>query len=431
MYALRLGVGVLFFGLWAAAEVRAGVYNLNEPQPSSAQDPPWKQIANPAPPEKVWSWVNDLLLVDERAKIPTGLQRQFQEQAAELEQRKRDGVLVPSERVSLGGCLLRLGRLEDAMKVLEEGLRMAEPSEPARFLLELNLAAAYSESDDFLQRAIDYQKQALDAWPDQWAGWSRAEWAWYRRVEMYTLEWLRLRQQETLRGRGGANPYLLFPKVIFAGPRGQYQAGAIPFEQWNALPRDAEAIVLQLMLWRPQDPRLDWLYGELLNARGEVAEAAKVFERVDRRGLGGSAELRQHMTVLRRSLPVYRVLENKLDRQRLLWALMPHGLPIPAGPASGVVDWAWADAPGPPKEDRISLPSATPAAEPIGRLPDWRVLAVGFLVGAVVTALAIFQWREWRRRSPAPWAANDFRQRLPSPAPDGSGATSVTRPDQG
>ncbi len=398
MHALRLGVAVLAVGLLTSWEARAGVYLLREPLSLAARRQPWQQIGNPAAPEDVWAWVNDLVLVDERSTINTSLKSQFQQQAAELERRRQDGVLIPSERVSLGGYLLRLGRLEEAIKVLEEGLRLAGPSEPTRFLLQLNLAAAYGEIDELLQRAIDLQKQALDAWPVQWAGWNRAEWAWYRRAETYALELLRLRQQEALRGRGGASLYPLFPKVRFTGPRGRYEAGAIAFEQWNELPRDAEALVVQLMLWYPKDPRLDWLYGELLNSRGEVAEAARVLERVDRRGLGGAEDLRTHLTVLRRSLPVYRVLDNKLDQQQLLMALTPHVLPSLAGPAGGVIDLAWVVCPNLRSDMPALPPPAPPAVEAVGRLPDWRVLAIGFLAGVVVTALALFQWREWRRR---------------------------------
>jgi hypothetical protein len=392
-----LGVAVLGFGLWASGEVRAGVYNLSEPQAESPLLPPWQQVGNPASPARVWARVSDLILVDEGAQVPSRLRTQYQQQAKGLEQRWRDGVLVPSQRVSLSGCLLRLGRWPQAVAILEEGLRTARPDEPARFLLQLNLAAAYGERDELLHRAVEVQKEALSAWPDLWAGWGRAEWAWYRRVEKYTLDLLRLRQQEALGGRGGANLYPLFPRVRFTGPGGRYEAGAIAFDQWNELPRDAEPVVVQLMLWRPQDPRLDWLYGELLNARGDVVEADKVLFRVSsNRGMGGSEELRQHTAVLRRSLAVYRALENEPDRQKLLWALAPRSVPA-AGPASGALDLAWAGAPS-LAQGAGALPPPPPEAPTTFRLPDWRVLAVGFVAGVVVALLAAFQWSEWRRR---------------------------------
>jgi hypothetical protein len=34
-------------------------------------------------------------------------------------------------------------------------------------------------------------------------------------------------------------------------------------------------------------------------------------------------------------------------------------------------------------------------------LPDWRPLAIGFGVGALVALLAGAQWRQWRRRPSA------------------------------
>jgi hypothetical protein len=411
MHALRLGVAMLMLGLAVGQEARAGIYILDrEPKSPYALDPPYRVEGKPAPWDRVRDWRADLasVLVDPRDQaknkdqpnlLPTKeseLRLAHGKQAEELlEKRKHDGALSPTERVSLGGCLLRLGRQREAMEVLREGERMLGRDEPARFLLLLNLATAYQQSDDPTWRplALVCQAEALKASPDQWRAWNPATWEWYRWAEKYNLELMRLREREKALNPwpdpgSAVAPDALFPRVRFTGPTGKYEVGSIALDQWNELPRDAESLVVQLMIWQPQDPRLFWLYGELLNARGEVKGAYEVLNTIARSG-NGWPELGQH-------------------RRALLEAQKPETVAIPPAPA-------------PPEYPTM---------------PDWRALTIGFLVGVVVAVLSVFQLREWRRRAPvahppgsqAEWERTDLPPPIGSPNRDGSEATGITRP---
>jgi tetratricopeptide (TPR) repeat protein len=395
MHALRLGVAVLMFGLAVGQEARAGIYNLDEPKSDGALYPPYREKGNPLLPKWVQIWRGDLAGVDDALNQPPPegkdqpktppkkeslLRLAFKKQAAELKQREQDGKLSPTELVSLSGCLLRLGRWQDAMKVLEERLRTIPEEEPARFLLLLNLATAYWQNEDLRLRAIDKQTEALKAWPDRWRGWDRATWEWYRWAEKYNLELMRLRHREA--GGPAGTLDALFPKVRFTGPAGKYEVGSIALEQWNELPRDAEQLVIQLMLWQPRDNRLYWLYGELLNARGEVQGAYDVLDSIVRTGQNAWPELSRHRSLLR-------------------------------------------EAQKPSEQENVLVPP--PIATEYPTMPAWRALTIGFLVGVVVAVLSVFQLREWRRRAPV---ADPPAQRDPhpsgSPVRDGYEATSVT-----
>jgi hypothetical protein len=420
MHALRLGVAVLMFGLAAGQEARAGIYNLAEPPSGWAMDPPYWEKGGPASWDRIRLWradlasVLDLPNVEDQAKNKeqpqppprrkSELRLAYEKQQGELEKRLRDGGLSPSDRVSLSGCLLRMGRWTEAMRILEEGLRTLPENEPVRFLLLLNLAAAYWQIEDLRPRAIDKQMEALKAWPEQLPqGWNRAKGEWYRWAEKYNLELMRLRQREVGRTTVGLDN--LFPKVRFTGPAGKYEAGTIALDQWNELPRDAEQLAIQLMVWQPRDPRLYWLYGELLNARGEVKGAYEILTYlVGFEGGSGLPELGRHRKVLQE------VQDKDKEQQK---------------PQAG--------------SDLFPPPQAEYRPQTEYRLPDWRTLSLGFLVGVVVTVLAGFQWREWRRRSPVAGAAGaavsrdgaDRRQPPEAPARDGPQATGITRPEQG
>jgi hypothetical protein len=144
MRAGLVGMAVLALWLSATPGARAGVYNLDEP-PSLASplESPSRLVGRPPPQETVWKRLSELRNVDDRvAKAAIGkgepVRQDYEDQAKALETLRRDGALGIPQYVSLGGCLLRLGRAEQARTVLEEGLRQARPDEPARILLLLN-----------------------------------------------------------------------------------------------------------------------------------------------------------------------------------------------------------------------------------------------------------------------------------------------------
>lgn len=406
--------------LVGGGSLQAGVYNL-DPPPNYPSD--FTQVNKLDPIWRVLVHLGDLSAVHDAANVPPKanlLRAAYENQLAKLERRQRDGTLTPRERVNLGACLIRMGRYAKARALLDESRRVVSPDSPFYFLVLLNLASAYQQEDALLQqRAIDFQTQALQSWPALVPGWDRWESSWYRRAEHYALTLMRLRQREQIRNQGRAVNELppldeLFGNVRFVGRSGQYEAGGIAFEQWNRLPVDAEKIVLQLLLWRPLDPRLKWLYGELLNVRGQVDWAFKVLDSCNQ--AASNRELRQHYQVLREAVDPYKVLfvdstgsgEDRRKQALLLWMLAPRGvltapvLGAAANESGGVA--ASMDLTTVSGVPGMSAPSPEPskiggadAPRPSLALPDWRQLAVGFFTGVVVAVLGVFQWQQWRR----------------------------------
>lgn len=406
----------LLMGAWAqAGALQAGVYNLDPPRkyPSdhaqvNALDPIWRVLVH----------LGELRAVHDAAKAPPqadSLRTAYEKQLAKLEERQRNGTLTSHDRVNLGACLIRMGRYPRAREVLEESLRRVPADNSAYFLLVLNLASAYQEEDALLQRAIDLQTQALRSWPRLFPGWNRWESVWYYHAEHYALKLMQSRQREQIRNQGRLANELppldeLFGNVRFVGPSGQYEAGGIAFEQWERLPADAEKIVVQLLLWRPLDPRLNWLHGELLNVRGQVDWAFSVLDFCKQ--LASNRELRQHHQILREAVPVYKELfadstgsgEDRRKQALLLWSLSPRGaLLAPAigaaaneiGGMAASMDLSILSGGRQPPEFRS--PRGADAPRSGTALPDWRQLTVSFLTGVVVAVLGVLQWQQWRR----------------------------------
>lgn len=261
-----------------------------------------------------------------------------------------------AESITLGGLLLRLNRREEAVAVLES----ARQREPQNFMVLANLALA-NQLLDFYDRALQYEEEALAHWPAKAAGYPDEQWQWFRRVEKYHWQLLRLRQREKARGapRTLEDVDGLFANFSFASNREEYGPGPAGPGQWSAeLPADAPRIVEQLLIWMPLDNRLYWLLGEVLNAQGQVASAATVLDDlVAKKNYAPPGDLvRKHWRVLREAAPP---------------------------PAADVLVEAPAPAPQPAKVDW---------------LPDWRTLLVGFVTGALVALLLQMQWREFQRR---------------------------------
>jgi hypothetical protein len=421
-----LSMAMLLGGGMQAGTLQAGVYNLdpprNDPSDYARKDPIYRQFDSGEGIRRMLMYLGELRAVHDAANLPVevkdrSLRGAYEKQLAALEKRQSEGTLTPADRVNLGDCLIRMGRLTQARAVLEESLRVVPPDSPVQFLLLLNLASAYQEEDALLQRAIDLQTQALRSWPKFFPGWNRWELAWYHRAEHYALTMMRLRQREQIRNQGRyANelPPLddLFGNVRFVGASGQYETGGIAFDQWERLPADAEKIVLQLLFWRPLDPRLNWLYGELLNARGQVEWAFSVLDYCTQ--LASNRELRQHYAVLRESLNAYKELfvdnsglgEDRRKQALLLWLVAPRGALLAPTIGSAANECGGFVTLDPAlRATRGSFPVRPPGGGAQGAdaprsgvvLPDWRQLTVSFLTGVVVAVLGVFQWQQWRR----------------------------------
>jgi len=399
MRGILIGIAV-WVGLGACPPARAGVYNTHE-------------LFYLPPPDGIRSWVGELRAValesDPRVRSarpaqPGTLRYDYLKEAELLEVRARDDTLTTVDRVNLSACSIRMRRFDDAIRVLKAG-------DQKHFLILANLASAYDGLGEPSLAQL-YQRQALDVWPSVWAGWSEAQSQFYRRVERHYLRLLELRGEEKRSGSGRPLPMqavdALFPGVRFVGPTGRYEAGALSQTMVDRLPPDAYCIVLQLVHWLPQDDRLYWLLGELLNANGQVDYASEVLnELVSARELTNVPELFQHRKVLMQAAPVLREWRKPEVRFTLLSALMPRSLPVP--PGVGVVasegggvgttlygNWLaglWV----PPKSS-ASADEGSSSPPPLPWLLDWRQLSVGFACGAVLAMLGVLQWQEWRRR---------------------------------
>src|SRR5207245_437708 len=146
----------------------------------------------------------------------------------------------------------------DAIRVLEPALT----EEPRNFMVLANLAIAY-QLDGNLERAMNYEGLALEAWPDAYTGFMADQLRWYRRAEKfhYLLMMLRLRENEQRLRSEEKTVDALFAPADLIRTQETYDAGKIPPRQWAELPGDAVPIVEQLIFWLPFDNRLYWLLG--------------------------------------------------------------------------------------------------------------------------------------------------------------------------
>jgi tetratricopeptide (TPR) repeat protein len=293
------------------------------------------------------------------------LRKAYVQKADELA--KKAATLTTAERVDLSACYLRLGKPEEAQAVLEPVARGEAP----HFMVLANLATA-NEMANRMDRAISYEEQALSRWPREVDGISPEKLRWYRRVEKYHLTLLKLRYRESAGGSRTPQAQVdaLFPGFGVWKEGQEYQAGAVAPEVWAELPGDAVPIVQQLLIWLPQDSYLYWLLGELVNARGDVAQATDILSDLMQRNFAPGPIIRQHLRTLREA----RTAAGKLE----------------------IGQEATEDSPAP-----SSAPAPLPTA-PASWLPDLRHVVVSFAAGAIVAFLIGQQWRQaGRRRSPA------------------------------
>jgi tetratricopeptide (TPR) repeat protein len=305
---------------------------------------------------------------------------------ADLAERDIPAEMDDLDRINLSGYLLRLRDPKDARKnnrrylqakkILESVVRR----DPKNFLAHSNLATAYWKLDQ-LQRAETTLSVALDNWPRRWQDlpkerrtllekklhWEEPQFQQYREVETYQRKLLLLRLRDAQKRPPPQDPDPLFDtreeKVHFVGPSGKYEAGKLAADEKSKLPQNALAIVEQLVLWEPDDPRLRWLAAELFNAEGNAKGALKLFEYLIDVDKIVSPELKEHRAVLVRETPAS---------------------PRPA------LDFT---------EPAAKVEAKDGATSPWPTNP-WQLLGVGFGAGALVALLGVWQVREIRRRRP-------------------------------
>jgi tetratricopeptide (TPR) repeat protein len=353
-YLVGAAVGCL---LMAGPAVHAGLYNPEEPTEGLvvASTGEVKALSMQAIqfPELIRNLSSGML------QSKNTLRDKYQAKRDRLEAKRRFGRLSVDEQLSLSVYLIRLKQYNAAIDLLTP----LAAQERRNFMVHANLITAH-QLDGQLDRAREYLVQVQDGQP-QGGGLTPQQCAWLGRVEKYHQALIKLRFREWLdqKNAGPAARNRLVQAiddlfgVRFVGPSGQYEAGRLADDQKAKLPADAVAIVQQLLIWLPDDTRLYWLLGELLNAQGDLEGAATAFNECQWvRGLN-APELRAHHQVVREAL---------------------------------------AQAPAAPAAD---LGVSTPPEAPSGWLPDRQhLLIVGVVAGLLLLGLAYLQLREIRHR---------------------------------
>ncbi len=377
--------------------VCAGVYNLGDPLPQHFPPLPY-----------LHDQIQLVLGPLRKAALPPleGQPGPYEVQAAKLEA-KEPADLTTIDRVNLGACYLRLNRPNDALRVL----RAADPN---HFLVKANLAATYQALGE-LGQAVAYEGQAIASWPSIQPGWNTVELGWYRRAEGYYLKLLQFRLAERDANEREFNqpnrPWdkmdLLFDKPRSGG--GEYEAQELPWRLWGDLPPDAYTIVSQLLVWFPNDDRLYWQLGEILNSAGLVPEAVKVFDDLSNKNLNGVREFKEHRRVLKEGVDVADALASvygndvprfQRDVRHFMAATAPPGLLLPPG-AGALANAASVTAAVQANAAPAGTAAAPPRSPSTGWQFDWKPIFIGFVAGLVVAVLAALQWTEWRRRHAA------------------------------
>jgi len=300
-----------------AAPLHAGVYSTVDPVPGPIPDETGK--IQPMPLDYFRDKLGDRIgLLRDPAQLNPGdpplpeatLKRRqdYEAKATALQRKVRAGGTI-DDQLNLSAYLIGLGKHQDAIHLLEP---LARGEGRANFMVLSNLATAYQLAGQ-PERVADYLQQARDCWPDKLSGLSDAQLKFYRQADRLQLRLVLLRKVEAAKMPAGQrrpadSVDALFGEpdapVKFVGESGQYEAGAIAAREKAKLPKDATALVQQLALWLPDDTRLYWHLGELLNADGQIAEAYTVLDEC----VGGGRrydvpELKEHRRVLQEGLP--------------------------------------------------------------------------------------------------------------------------------
>jgi hypothetical protein len=192
------------------------------------------------------------------------LQDQYQARVKELENKPPEALTV-EDRINLSYYLIRLNQPLEALGALKPAETRA-----GNFMVYANLGTAYQMAAEMSakpgERRVNYLqarlalRQALRFWPARWPGWTSQQLAWFKKVEAKQADLVRLRVRE--KDPKYQDVDHLFP-IEFVGKDGKYGPGRYQ----GKLGKDDVAIVQELLAWLPQDTRLFWLLGELLNAR--------------------------------------------------------------------------------------------------------------------------------------------------------------------
>ena len=284
--------------LLPASPVRAGLYNLSEPVTGPAAS--GKSVEVMPFPEFRNRLVEFIQIGN--AQVDTVSRKHYLERRDELERKHRRGTLSPLEAVDLSAYLIRLKEYDAAVELLNP---LARERGRDNYFVIANLITAHFLNGQ-LPLASAYLFQVDKSRPPAQGTINSVQADWFARVEPYFWKLLRLRRSE---GRSppsaGQKPGHTLDDLFgvrFVGESGQYEPGKLAAAEQAKLPKDALAIVQQLVLWLPDDTRLYWLLGELLNAQGDVADANVVLDECRYNRRFDAEELQQHHRLIKEAL---------------------------------------------------------------------------------------------------------------------------------
>ena len=277
-------IAAVFVGLLMAIPVRAGVYS---PDETFNFEIDADGFARPIQ----YSGGFESLVADFRdLGAPASPLTPTYEERIRRRRQKGPGTLPPVELAGFTADLIRLSRPDEVLNVLQP---IARDPRRGGFLAYTHLARAHAGRGEW-REAYEQQQMAVrySEFPTEFARLTRPQLAWLRRVERdYYLPFLARRADEARRGRVAdlrEDVDALFPSAVppkknddpvrYVGADGTYVPGTIAEPERKKLPRDALAIVQQLLFWHPKDARLYWQLGELYNAEGDVETAAKLLD---------------------------------------------------------------------------------------------------------------------------------------------------------
>jgi tetratricopeptide (TPR) repeat protein len=274
---------------------QAGIYELASPAPGPVAA---KGSVKPLPFPIFRDRVTDIRMEQPNSKTRNDLLKL----RTDLDRKRRSGAITVDEQINLNAVLIRLREYDAAIDVLTP----VAIRERGNYAVYANLITAHQLNGQ-LNRAFGYLIQIKGGRPREWPGANREQLDWFVRADSFHWKLIDLRYRESLKQPAGPGKE---PRSVddlfgieFVGETGQYEAGKLAAAQRDKLPPDALAIVQQLLLWLPDDNRLYWLYGELLNAAGDLDNAMAVFDenRGPRRRFDPE-ELRAHRQIIQEAL---------------------------------------------------------------------------------------------------------------------------------
>jgi tetratricopeptide (TPR) repeat protein len=273
-----------------------GLYNLAEPPPGPGITT--KEIRAIPFSDFRGQLVEWIQLGNNQVSSPK--RKQYEGRRHDLMTRMQSGQITLTEKIDLSAYFIRLKEYDKAIKLLTE----LAAQERDNFFVLANLITAHQLAGQW-DRAVSYLAQIKGRGPTDWQALTKEQMDWFTRVEKVHYELVRERYRESqtqARGQKSAPAVDNLFGVRFVGDSGDYEAGKLAAVEQAKLPKDALAIVQQLLVWFPEDTRLYWLLGEVLNAQGNIADAATVLDECRDSRRFDAPDLLAHRRILREAL---------------------------------------------------------------------------------------------------------------------------------